>query len=644
VGLSGVLARIGYGALFCAVLPLALWAWSRHTVLDVHWPLPAPRAVGFALLAGGTALLLAAMHALWRHGGGLPMNAFPPPRLVAAGPYRWLAHPIYVGFVAMCAGAALATGSGTALYVVTPIAALGALALVLGHEGPALAARFPGGPSPRLLELPRADAPLLRHHRASVAVLVLLPWLLLYLWVVELGPARDAVQPWLPGERGWPVLQWTYAIYASAYPLVATAPIWARGAAPLADFARAGLAAIALHTFLYLVVPIAVPPRAFVPTNVFGEWLAWEGAREASGAGAFPSFHTTWAWLTATLAAQSFPRLRTLAWLWAAAVAASCVTTGMHAVLDVAAGTATFALVHRRRAVWATLRAAAERTANGMRTWRVGPLRVFVHAGYAGLAAALVAFTMTRFVPREQAWAVAIVCASAVLGAAAWAQWIEGAAVSLRPFGYYGSVAGAALALAALPLAGVDPWPLAGGIAVAAPFAQSIGRLRCLVQGCCHGRPAPPGIGIVCTHPLSRAVRLAHFGGVPLHATQLYSLLWNVPCGVVLLRCAQLGQPPSAVTGLYLVGNGLGRFVEEQFRGEPQARRWKGLVEYQWYAIASVLAGGVLTCVPSVWPAVAGDAAPGTVAMLSAATGLAVAFAMGVDFPDSDRRFARLLK
>ena len=97
-----------------------------------------------------------------------------------------------------------------------------------------------------------------------------------------------------------------------------------------------------------------------------------------------------------------------------------------------------------------------------------------------------------------------------------------------------------------------------------------------------------------------------------------------------------------AIAGLYLLGNGLGRFVEEAYRGEPQTRRFRGLIEYQWYALASMLAGGWLSCVPSNWssPAPLGASA----CWLPVATGLVVAFAMGVDFPDSNRRFARLVK
>jgi len=50
----------------------------------------------------------------------------------------------------------------------------------------------------------------------------------------------------------------------------------------------------------------------------------------------------------------------------------------------------------------------------------------------------------------------------------------------------------------------------------------------------------------------------------------------------------------------------------------------------------------VLTCLPSAWPLVGGST--GTAAIAGAAIGLMVAIAMGVDVPDSNRRFARLLK
>jgi hypothetical protein len=513
------------------------------------------------LIAAGAALTVAAMAALWWRGGGLPMNAFPPQRFVATGAYRWFRHPIYVGFVAACAGVAIVSGSATGLYVVTPTVALGALALVLGYEGPATERRFPGTRPDSWLALPRPDQPLTVSGRIAVAARVLLPWLVLYLWVVGLGAPTNALEPYLPGEQDWPVWPWTYPIYASTYLVVALAPFWARGARALADFARAGLAAIGLNTSLYLVVPAAVPARPFEGEGLSARLLTLEANLAGDGGGALPSFHVTWALLAAVLAARSFPRWRGPAFVWAAAVAVSCVTTGMHAVADVVAGIGAFGLVSARAAVWQRLRGAAERLANSFRTWRAGPFRFFVHAPYAGFAAAIAVWIASGLVGATGLAAVTAVVLVSVVSAALWAQWIEGASVSLRPFGYYGSVVGATLACLALPWIGQPMWPVAGGLAVAAPFAQAIGRMRCLVQGCCHGRPAPAWLGIVCRHPQSRAVRLAGFDGVPIHPTQLYSLLWNLVLGVVLLRCLRGGQPPSVIAGFYLVGNGLGRFV-----------------------------------------------------------------------------------
>ena len=588
--------------------------------------------------------MLAAMVTLARDGGGLPMNAYPPPRYCATGPYRCFHHPIYVGSALLCLGLSFASSSPAGVYLVTPVVAAGAFALVVGYERPALLRRHPGAAQHvTFLTLPRGDSPITMRDRLAVGFGVLVPWLALFLWAVELGPPRDAVAPWLPGEQAWPVLAWTYPVYASAYVFVALAPFWARDARALAEFARAGRAATVLHLYLYLVVPISVEPRDFTPESTpggpLGRMLAFEGSA-ATGAAAFPSFHVTWAVLTALLAARSWPKYRGAAWLVAAAISLSCSTTGMHAVADIASGVATAWIVTARWRLWGLLRRGTEHLANSLCAWRFGSQRVFVHAPFAGAAGALVVAVVAYWAGAGALGAVVAVAVAALVGAALWGQWVEGGAVSLRPFGYYGSVVGAFVCLGVLALAGVDVWPLLGGLGLAAPFAQAIGRLRCVTQGCCHGRPAPPHIGIVCTNPASRVVRVAGLSGVPLHPTALGSLVWNLVCGIVLWRCAALGQPPSVVAGLYLLGNGLGRFVEEAYRGEPQTRRSAGLSEYQWYAAASFALGAVLTCVPSVWPPPA-DWTPASIAAALGFGGL-TAFVMGVDWPGSSRRFARL--
>ncbi len=144
--------KILYGSFFAVVLPALLVLWARAAAPNVG--LPAVHSpLGWAAAAAGLALVLWATAALAIWGRGLPMNAYPPPVFVARGPYALVAHPIYLGFVVACAGCAVGAGSAAGLWLVTPAAALGCAALVLGYEGPDLDSRFGARPRP-LLGLP----------------------------------------------------------------------------------------------------------------------------------------------------------------------------------------------------------------------------------------------------------------------------------------------------------------------------------------------------------------------------------------------------------------------------------------------------------------------------------------------------------
>src|SRR5436189_5673560 len=97
--MKGVVARISYGAVFTLLWPgvLAAWAIGSDRAAFLTWPVPLSPWLAFAGLVAGVVLMAAGMRALWSHGGGLPMNAFPPARLVERSAYRLLTHPIYVG-------------------------------------------------------------------------------------------------------------------------------------------------------------------------------------------------------------------------------------------------------------------------------------------------------------------------------------------------------------------------------------------------------------------------------------------------------------------------------------------------------------------------------------------------------------------
>jgi prolipoprotein diacylglyceryltransferase len=168
-----------------------------------------------------------------------------------------------------------------------------------------------------------------------------------------------------------------------------------------------------------------------------------------------------------------------------------------------------------------------------------------------------------------------------------------------------------------------------------------IGRLRCLVQGCCHGRPVDRVPGIRYVHPRSRVCRIAHLDGIAVHPTPVYSIAANIVLGLLLLRLWTVGAPLSMIVGVYVLGAGLSRFVEEHLRGEPQTQIVGGLRIYQWCAIGITLLGIAATCIPSAAATVAitGDWRS---LLYTAIVGAVFAAAMGVDLPQSERRFSRL--
>ncbi len=634
------LAKLGYGTLFAVVLPVLLVLWTRAVPL----PLPAFHVpgIGLPLAIAGLALMAAGIIALWRRGGGLPMNAFPPPRLVSTGIYRIVPHPIYVGFVVVCAGCALLFGSATGLWLTTPLTALGCLALVVGHERPDLDQRF-GGDRPRaFLELPRAgESALTLGERLGSAALVLGLWILAYEGVKLLGLPPDAVDARLPQEATWPVWAWAEAVYFSTYLVVPAAFLLAPGRHALRRLGVAGLWATAVITLVYLLVPLVSPQRPVSGDGVWVWLLRLEHEWSQPPVAAFPSFHVVWAGLAAHALAARGRKWALIAWSWAVAIPVTCCATGMHAGIDVVMGMLLWLPFCRIEETWRLLNAGSQRLANSWRAWRLGPVRIINHALYPGIGA-WIGMLGAGWLSGDLA-GCGLVAAAALVGAGLWAQWVEGSPLLLRPFGFYGAILGGGAVLLLLSLRAPQGVQTAAAVATVAPWIQAIGRLRCLVQGCCHGRAtAAARLGIRVREPHSRVCKIARLVDVPIHPTQLYSILANSALGAILARLWLLGAPAAFIGGLYLVLNGMARLMEEAYRGEPQTMTAAGLPLYQWLAIASVLIGMLLMVLPSS-PVVppAGQPSLGLI-LVAAATGLTCAFAMGVDFPEANRKFARL--
>jgi protein-S-isoprenylcysteine O-methyltransferase Ste14 len=307
VNASALARRVGYGALFVVVLPLALVAWADALSATIRLPQVRSIPAGAAMIIVGAALMILGIGGLLIHGRGLPMNAFPPPRLAREGIYRWIRTPIYIGFGLLCAGTAIAAGSAAGLWIVTPTVALAAAALVHGHERHDLVRRFgPEARRPPLLSLPgEGTGPPLWSQRAAVYAWVLLPWLVAYFAVQALGRPADAFETALPLEHGWPVWQWTEAVYASAYLVIPATPLLVHTSRDLRRFAIQGIVGTLIVTLCWLAIPVVAANRAFVPAHAIGHLLAFE-QRTSTGVAAFPAFHVLWSLLAAqALAAEA---------------------------------------------------------------------------------------------------------------------------------------------------------------------------------------------------------------------------------------------------------------------------------------------------------------------------------------------------
>jgi len=632
------LGMVWYGLLFVVVLPVGLLTWAHFAAPNVSLPAVQMPALGSALLVLGGALMAWATSALWHFGQGLPMSPYPPPRYVTRGPYRLVHHPLYVGFCLLCVGSALILGSAAGLWLVCPTVILGCAAWVLGYENLDLQARFgPHRPEPLLRLAAAGDEPPALADRLSVYVLVFLPWLAFYELLATIRPPATAFALFLPFEFFLPVWEWTELLYAAAYLLVLLAPWVAPTKRALRNFALQGLAGTGLMLLFFTALPIIAPPRPFAPQTPLGHLLAFERALDTP-ANAFPSYHVFWA----LLAVSVFARRRVVWWIPGVLICASTVTTGMHAIADVLAGLALFLLTSNGLKVWAWLRSVTERIANSWQEWRWGRVRIINHGLYAGIGAALALAIVGALLGPGYAAASLLVALSGLASAGLWAQFVEGSPSLLRPYGYYGGVVGIILgSLLATVCFHVNPWLLLAAYCVAGPWVQSLGRLRCLVQGCCHGRPTSPQLGIVYRHPRSRVCRLAGMQGVPIHPTPLYSILWNVVLAAFMARLWFVHAPLGLLAGLYLLLTGLGRFVEEAYRGEPQTHSFAGLRFYQWLGLMTLLAGAVVTCLPTP-PAPSGWHLTFLNLALALAFGAVTWFALGVDFPESNRRFARL--
>lgn len=639
--ITALTGKILYGLFFVAVVPFLLIIWAKCTGNFVKLPLPENLFFGYILLISGLFFVIAGMWSLWRLGKGLPMNAFPPERFVKKGIYAFTKHPVYTGAALISFGVSAVGCSASGFWLVSPLFVLMMIAYVVGFENertqkifgvqnynPFLSLPAPSDISPSLAE------------RISAYLLVFVPWLIVYETFIYIGVPGDAIDTNIPFERNFPIWEFTEVFYAFTYLFVLSVPLVINTRKQLRRFITDLWFAIIIVGFIYLAFPFVVKQREITSGSFFGQLILLERAMDGETC-ALPSFHVIWAFIAATYFNRSFIRLKWIWYLLAVLISVSCITTGSHSIPDVAAGFIVFIIIIYRQQIWNYIRLQAERLSNSWHEWRLGTVRIINHGFYGGAAGFAGILVAGFFLGPHYAVAGFIVLIFVIAGAGLWAQIIEGSSKLLRPYGYYGGIIGGTFACVLVSiLFSINFLTLMASFAMAAPWIQISGRFRCLVQGCCHGKPSNENIGIRFTHPYSRVNKISGLAGVPLHPTQLYSIGTNIVTGLILIRLFNLGMSSSFIIGIYLIFNGLGRFVEESFRGEAQTPYWAGMRIYQWIAIINIIIGVFFTTIPNSGVL---SFQPNLLSLLLAVgMGILVTIASGVDFPESNRRFARL--
>ena len=571
----------------------------------------------------GIFFMLWGIIALLYYGKGLPMNAYPPPVFVTKGPYRLFRHPIYWGFGLLMLGYFLYIGSPSGIWLVMPVTVLGLVALVLGYESIDLKRRFPQQSIRTVLDYPenKNDSAGFRDKITSLF------WVGAYLFVCNfmIDKMNGAEQPLFGGPlQILPVLKTPYmSLFSIAFVIIGLFLLKKKE-----NCRRWELSSFIALSWLAFV--------AFLFPGIGAQYFPVQGIALYT-VPLFMIFITAW-----ILFRESKPMAVVFS-IIAILLVVIQLSDSKSAILNVGTSVIIFLVSISIFRIWIFIKNTSEKIANSWQEWVFGKVRIINHGIYVGTGAFLGILLAGILAGKEYAIGLLVFSIIVTITSALWAQIIEGSAKLKRPFGYYGGLVGIIFGSIAIWAMGLNVWVIIGVSSVIMPWVQAMGRLRCLINGCCHGsKIANPQIGIRYYHPRSRVCTISHLKGELLHPTQLYSILWLFFLGFILLVLWNHSVSASFIFGIYLILTGIGRFVEEAYRGEAQTPNVSGLHLYQWTAIISVAFGIAMTFI-RINPILVNPGFNWETVGVAILCGLFVFFAMGVDFPYSNARFSRLV-
>jgi phosphatidylglycerol---prolipoprotein diacylglyceryl transferase len=144
-------------------------------------------------------------------------------------------------------------------------------------------------------------------------------------------------------------------------------------------------------------------------------------------------------------------------------------------------------------------------------------------------------------------------------------------------------------------------------LAVVVPLAHAIGRLGCLLAGCCHGRPTDLPWGLVYRDPHAAELNATPLG-VPLHPVPLYEAGLELVSFALCWQLYRRHPRPWAVLAAWAGLYGAERFFVELLRGDARSFV-AGLSTSQWLGLGMAVASAIFFLSPRPLSARRGPAA-----------------------------------
>ena len=153
---------------------------------------------------------------------------------------------------------------------------------------------------------------------------------------------------------------------------------------------------------------------------------------------------------------------------------------------------------------------------------------------------------------------------------------------------YGGLIAAVTVALAYIWRHRMPMWTTTDVFAPGIALGHVVGRLGCLLAGCCFGRPTSVPWAISFHDPNAFATSGTPLG-VSLHPTQLYEAGAEALILVFLLAFERRGRPfPGRTFWSYMLLYGVSRFVIEFYRGDPRGTVFDALSTSQFVSVILV--------------------------------------------------------